>query len=180
MVANETLSQVSPSQPCSAQDCSAAPARVQATSCVSPQSLFSSFPWFQPSSLSCCFLGLPSTLLLHCFFLCCFLFLVCIPLHHIPGSLPQHLLSGFAQISLHERTAPSSDVKDASLPSVTTQLFYFQSGARHHPTHVFVVYLPTVRQKLLESRDSACWVAFCTSSTWPNSCAIMSVKQVNG
>ena len=68
---------------------------VQATSCTSSQSLSPSFPWFQPNSLSCCFLDLPSTLLLHYFFLSWFLFLVCSPLQHIPGSLPQHLLSGF-------------------------------------------------------------------------------------
>lgn len=43
---------------------------VQATSCTSSQSLSPSFPWFQPNSLSSCFLDLPSTLLLHCFFLC--------------------------------------------------------------------------------------------------------------
>ena len=112
MVAYVPFSQVSPSQPCSAQDCPAAPicVRVKPGSRLPPAPHLRAFPPHSLGSSQTHFLAVSWTCQAHfcftVFSLCWFLFPVCIPLQHIPGSLPQRLLSGFARISLHERTAP--------------------------------------------------------------------------
>ena len=157
MVANVTLSQVSPSQPCSAQDCPAAPicAQVKPGSRLPPAPHLRASPPHSLGSSQTHFLAVSWTCQAHfCFTI--FSFPDSSSWYVAPSNISlAHFLSIFFQVLFKflfmRGLPPSSEVKDASLPSVTPQLFYFQSGACHHPAHVFVVYVPTMKQKLLRA-----------------------------
>lgn len=161
-----TLSQVSPSQPCSAQDCPAAPIwfRVKLGSRLPPAPQLRAFPPHSLGSSQTHFLAVSWTCQAHfCFTV--FSFADSSSWYVSPSNISlAHSLSIFFQVLLKflfmRGLPPSSDVKDTSLPSVTPQLFYFQSGARHHPARVFVVYMPTGKQKLLRAGAlSAVWAS---------------------